>query len=123
MKRKEKEVDDREFRELLDLFRENNLTQYGIDRLYGAIIDRDGEKNKEIAELKKTIKKSTEISSKNIIKVQILKEEIKEKDKEIEKLNNIINELEKYLIEQVEKSYSNDYDNVLDKLDELKGSE
>ena len=46
-----------------------------------------------------------------------------EKDKEIERLNNIINELEKYLIEQVERSYSNDYDNVLDKLDELKGSE
>jgi len=41
----------------------------------------------------------------------------------IDKLNNIINELEKYLIEQVEKSYSNDYDNVLDKLDELKGSD
>ena len=40
---------------------------------------------------------------------------------EIERLNNIINELEKYLIEQVEKSYSNDYDNVLDKLDELRG--
>ena len=39
------------------------------------------------------------------------------------RLNNIINELEKYLIEQVEKSYSNDYDNVLDKLDELKGSD
>ena len=46
-----------------------------------------------------------------------------EKDKEIERLNNIINELEKYLIEQVERSYSNDYDNVLDKSDELKGSE
>ena len=45
-----------------------------------------------------------------------------EKDQEIERLNNIINELEKYLIEQVERSYSNDYDNVLDKLDELKGS-
>ena len=42
---------------------------------------------------------------------------------EIERLNNIINELEKYLIEQVERSYSNDYDNVLDKLDELKGSD
>jgi hypothetical protein len=42
---------------------------------------------------------------------------------EIERLNNIINELEKYLIEQVEKSYSNDYDNVLDKLDELKGDD
>lgn len=41
---------------------------------------------------------------------------------ETERLNNIINGLEKYLIEQVEKSYSNDYDNVLDKLDELKGS-
>ena len=48
--------------------------------------------------------------------------ENKELQKEIERLNNIINGLEKYLIEQVEKSYSNDYDNVLDKLDELKGS-
>ena len=46
----------------------------------------------------------------------------KQKD-EIERLNNIINELEKYLNEQVERSYSNDYDNVLDKLDELKGSD
>ena len=45
-------------------------------------------------------------------------EELKE---EVKRLNNIINELGKYLIEQVEKSYSNDYDNVLDKLDELKG--
>ena len=45
-----------------------------------------------------------------------------EKDQEIERLNNVISELEKYLIEQVERSYSNDYDNVLDKLDELKGS-
>jgi len=74
----------------------------------------------------------------------ILSLEIEEKDKEIEslkqinkehqkingelrveneKLNNIINELEKYLIEQVEKSYSNDYDDVLDKLQELKGSD
>lgn len=42
---------------------------------------------------------------------------------ENERLNNIINELEKYLIEQVEKSYSNDYDDVLDKLQELKGSD
>ena len=46
-----------------------------------------------------------------------------EKDQEIERLNNVISELEKYLIEQVERSYSNDYDNVLDKLDELKGSD
>ena len=44
-------------------------------------------------------------------------------NKEIARLNNIINELEEYLIEQVEKSYSNDYDNVLDKLDKLKGSD
>ena len=43
-------------------------------------------------------------------------------NEEIERLNNIINKLEKYLIEQVERSYSNDYDNVLDKLDELKGN-
>jgi uncharacterized Zn finger protein len=42
---------------------------------------------------------------------------------DLDKKDNIINELEKYLIEQVEKSYSNDYDNVLDKLDELKGSD
>ena len=48
--------------------------------------------------------------------------ENKELQKEIDRLNNIINGLEKYLIEQVEKSYSNDYDNVLDKLGELKGS-
>ena len=48
---------------------------------------------------------------------------MKEQQQEIERLNNIINELEKYLIEQVERSYSNDYDNVLDKLDELKGSD
>ena len=52
-----------------------------------------------------------------------LEETIENTLKEIERLNNIINELEKYLIEQVEKSYSNDYDNVLDKLDELKGSD
>jgi len=50
-------------------------------------------------------------------------EEYKQQKEEIERLNNIINELENYLIEQVEKSWNNDYDNVLDKLDELKGSE
>ena len=55
-----------------------------------------------------------------------IKELLKEngnKEKVIKAQDNIINELEKYLIEQVEKSYSNDYDNVLDKLDELKGSD
>ena len=62
-----------------------------------------------------------------------------EKDKEIEKLNNIINELEKWVVESIEK-YTEDYldwkydrnvylagskklQNVLDKLQELKGSE
>ena len=55
--------------------------------------------------------------------IKHLLNKLDENNKEIERLNNIINELEKYLIEQVEKSYSNDYDNVLDKLDELKGSE
>ena len=54
--------------------------------------------------------------------VDIFKKEKIKYEQEIERLNNIINGLEKYLIEQVEKSYSNDYDNVLDKLDELKGS-
>ena len=63
-------------------------------------------------------------------KIEILKSRLEEyqeyveiNHKEIERLNNIIDELEKYLIEQVEKSYSNDYDNVLDKLDELKGDD
>lgn len=46
-----------------------------------------------------------------------------ELNNQVQKKENIINELEKYLIEQVEKSYSNDYDNVLDKLDELKGDD
>ena len=48
------------------------------------------------------------------------------KDKEIERLNNIINELEKWLKEQKEfydteypREY-NDYDDVIDKLKELK---
>ena len=54
--------------------------------------------------------------------MDIFKKEKIKYEQEIERLNNIINGLEKYLIEQVEKSYSNDYDNVLDKLDELKGS-
>lgn len=61
------------------------------------------------------------------------------KDKEIERLNNIINELEKWLKEQREfiqtidmmpnlkeiklehKIMFNDYNNILDKLKELKG--
>ena len=48
---------------------------------------------------------------------------IDEKDKEIDRLNNIINELEKWLIEQSEKIWDdNNYlDDVLDKLKELKG--
>ena len=62
----------------------------------------------------------TTVREKDLVIAQYLMK--KQKD-EIERLNNIINELEKYLIEQVERSYSNDYDNVLDKLDELKGSD
>ena len=54
-----------------------------------------------------------------------------EKDKEIERLNNIINELEKWLEERLEKLDINGYDDdvfngielALYKLQELKGSE
>ena len=72
-----------------------------------------GKKDDEIERLNNVIDK----------KEQFLGDNIKRLEREIINKNNIINELEKYLIEQVEKSYSNDYDNVLDKLDELKGSD
>lgn len=44
------------------------------------------------------------------------------KEKEIDRLNNIINELEKYLIEMSDKSWDDNgaYDDILDKLKELK---
>ena len=44
------------------------------------------------------------------------------KNKEIERLNNIINELEKYVIDREERSWDDNgaYDDVLDKLQELK---
>ena len=49
---------------------------------------------------------------------------VHEKDlKEIEKLNNIINELEKYLKEQKEIWVNDVFDEVLNKLQELKGSD
>ena len=70
-----------------------------------------GKKDDEIERLNNVIDK----------KEQFLGDNIKRLEREVVKRDNIINELEKYLIEQVEKSYSNDYDNVLDKLDELKG--
>lgn len=48
---------------------------------------------------------------------------IKEQQQEIERLNNIINELEKYVIDREERSWDDNgaYDDVLDKLQELKG--
>ena len=39
-------MSEEEFNELLDLFRENNLTKYGIDKLYGEIVDREIERNR-----------------------------------------------------------------------------
>ena len=51
-------------------------------------------------------------------------EDMAEKDKEIERLNNIINELEKYINEQIERSdYTrlDTFDEVYDYLQELKG--
>lgn len=53
-------VSEEEYEELLDLFRENNLTQYGIDKLYGEIIDRQIEKNKKIERLNNIINKAIE---------------------------------------------------------------
>ena len=66
-------------------------------------------------------------------------EKMKEKDKEIERLNNIIKELEKWLEEQHQfiieipaftkeisiehKTMELCYENILDKLQELKGSD
>ena len=60
---------------------------------------------------------------------QILCKDIEEKDKEIERLNNIINELEKWLEEKDEEyqpyyssyDYNGEYEDCLDKLKELKG--
>ena len=49
---------------------------------------------------------------------------LEEKDKEIERLNNIINELEKYLNEQIQKSWEIEeqcYEDIENKLQELKG--
>ncbi len=49
--------------------------------------------------------------------------DISELEIEIERLNNIINELEKYLIKMSDRSWDDNgaYDNALDKLKELKG--
>ena len=72
----------------------------------------------------------------------MLEKQLKEKDKEIERLNNIINELEKYCIEEIE-DYSKEiksqyitdntrvqyegekvcFEDILDRLQELKGSD
>lgn len=48
---------------------------------------------------------------------------IEEKDKEIERLNNIINELEKWLIEDSKTCDDTYCSSVLDKIQELKGSD
>lgn len=55
---------------------------------------------------------------------KIIWKRLKEKDKEIERLNNIINELEKYLNEQIQKSWEIEeqcYEDIESKLQELKG--
>jgi hypothetical protein len=51
-----------------------------------------------------------------------LNKQLEQKDKEIDRLNNIINELKKYLIEMSDKSWNDNgaYDDILDKLKELK---
>ena len=70
---------------------------------------------------------------------RLLREKCKNKDKEIERLNNIINELEKYInetkLEEFEKEYGRRYGKtftqaeviicnmILNKLQELKGSD
>ena len=50
-------------------------------------------------------------------------DETKELKQEIERLNNIINELEKYLKEQKEIWVNDVFDEVFNKLQELKGSD
>ena len=60
--------------------------------------------------------------------IKVVRPIIDEKDKEIERLNNIINELENYIVEN---SFGNPANNccvietykILDKLQELKGSD
>ena len=61
----------------------------------------------------------------------MLEKQLKEKEEEIERLNNIINELEKWLEERLDKLDINGYDDdvfngielALQKLKELKGSD
>ena len=94
------------------------LKDMQIEEMRKEIISQD----QFIAQLEKEYVKEIERLN-NVIdkKEQFLGDNIKRLEREVVKRDNVINELEKYLIEQVEKSYSNDYDNVLDKLDELKG--
>ena len=56
-------------------------------------------------------------------KAEIWANTLREKEKEINRLNNIIDELEKYLIKMSDRSWDDNgaYDDVLDKLYELKG--
>ena len=77
-----------------------------------------------------------------IDRLEILKEKLEEEEREIERLNNIINELEKYLIEEIEdydkhinSQYITDiareqyegekvcFEDMLGRLQELKGSD
>ena len=54
-------------------------------------------------------------------RISDLEFEVEKQDKEIERLNNIINELEKYLKEQKVIWVNDVFDEVFNKLQELKG--
>ena len=91
-------------------------------------------------EIEITVDKNNKVDLHDFIEMKIKYDvEYQKKDKEIERLNNIINELEKWVVESIEK-YTEDYldwkydrnvylagskklQNVLDKLQELKGSD
>lgn len=53
----------------------------------------------------------------------VVVEQLEGMKKEIERLNNIINELEKWVKERIDNVKYNDYDDMLDKLKELKDSD
>ena len=86
---------------------------------YKTIIQIDGEPVFKEAITEEQLKKAME--GKSIFEIAI-----EEKDKEIERLNNIIDELEKYINEQMERSdYTrlDTFDDVYDYLQELKGED
>ena len=136
-----------EIKELLFLLHNDRLTEAGkrkleqeIERLNQYIDfykDLDEKQNKELQNLKQVNEEHQRINGDLRVENDRLNNRVKQLEKSIMisnkkhsfmakdniKLRTIINELEKYLIEQAGKSYSNDYDNALDKLDELKGSD